>query len=142
MKRYKQAHVPVVNNKQFDGMRLSEIRNYVEDYFIENLEDKTVVNKHKGISVEFNRAGIKHVLYARKGGYVKYKAIMVADEMIENAVLCNYKKPDDDDGDNVLGYFNFKCKAKIEGRIQIFRIVIRLVNDGKFYYDHALRVLK
>jgi hypothetical protein len=50
------------------------------------------------------------------------------------------EKPDITDGRNIIGYMNYKVKINVEGKIQTFRIVIRMTNEGKYYYNHSVRV--
>ena len=140
MSKYKQKIVPVVADNQFAGMRLGQLREYVTNYFDKHIKDCKLINLHKGITVEIRKAGLRHLLYARNAGYVKLKAVMILKEMLINAVYCNFNEPDNDDGLNVIGYLNFKCKAKIEDKVQVFRIVVRLTKEGKFYYDHSVKV--
>lgn len=142
MSYYKQPSVPVVDDKQFEGMALGKIKTYVSDFFDKNLRDTQVKNLHKGITIDMRKAGLRHVIHARNPGYVKMKAVMVVKEMLRNAVYCNFGEPDANDAANVMGYFNFKCKVNVEGKDHVFRIVVRLTTDGKFYYDHAVKVVK
>ncbi len=142
MSNYKQKTIPVVDDKQFAGMKLGKLKEYVKIYFNDNLRNMSVINQHKGISVKFSRKGFDHLIHARNVGYVKLKAVIVLKEMVENAVYLNFKDKDEDDTKDILGYFNFKSKVKVESKIQTFRIVIRLTKSGKFYYDHAVKVRK
>ncbi len=68
---------------------------------------------------------------------MKIKAVVVLKKMIETAIFLNFKDKDDNDSKDILGYFNFKSKVKVEDKIQIFRIVVRLTKSGKFYYDRV-----
>ena len=141
-KKYKQTIIPTVEDKQFEGLKLGQIKKFVRNYFNENIRNKTVKNKHKGITVMFTRKGLDHVIHARNAGYVKYKAIICLPKMVKNAVYLNFKDKDEDDVLDILGYLNFKCNVKVENRIQIFKIVIRLTNEGVFFYDHSVKVEK
>ena len=140
MSKYKQTEIPEVDDKQFNDMPLGKLKKYVTNYFDREIKNSTVKNIHKGITVEIRKAGLRHLIHARNAGYVKLKAVIVLKEMIKNAEYSNFNEPDDNDGLDVLGYFNLKCKAKIEEKQHTFRIVIRLTKDGKFYYDHSVRV--
>lgn len=131
-----------LNDEKIDGMTLSQLKKAIKDYYGKYVKGTSVVNKQKLITVDFPADSVKHVIYARKPGYTKLKAVFIIKEMIKNAEYLNFKEPDEDDGQNILGYFNFKAKAKIEGNVHWFRIVIRLTNNGKFYYDHSVKVIK
>ena len=138
---YKQKLIPVVDDAQFAGMTLGDIKNYVKKYYHANIKDKVVVNKAKGISIKFGRKGLDHVIHARSAGYVKIKAVIVISQMVQHAEYSNYK--DNTKGDiNVIGFIHLKSKVKVENKIQVFRIIVRITKDGKFYYDHAVKVKK
>ncbi|MFQ3578547.1 MAG: hypothetical protein SNJ71_00220 [Bacteroidales bacterium] len=139
---YKQTYIPTVNNKDFQGMKLGELKVYVKKYYNENIKNTTVTNKHKNITVKFSRKGIDHLLYARNAGFVKLKAVLKLKEIVENAVFLNFKDKDKSDSKDIFGYINMKCKVNIEEKNQVFRIVIKLTKDGKFYYDHSVKVRK
>lgn len=134
--------IPVVDDSQFAGMRLGEIKQYVKEYYDSHHKGKSVINQDKQITVYLGRDGLKHVLFARNVGYIKLKALVVISDMIREAVYCNFKGPDNNDSTKIIGYLNFKSQVIIEGSGYWFRIVVRLTNEGKFYYDHAVRVKK
>ena len=140
MSNYRQKEIPKVDENLFVNLKLGEIKKFVSDFFEKNIKNTKIENLHKGINVEIRKAGLRHILYARNAGYNKLKAVIIMKEMIRHATYCNFKEPDEDDEVNVLGYFNFKCKVNIENKIQFFRIAVRLTKDGKFYYDHAIKI--
>ena len=123
----------------FDQYTLGELKSQAKVFYKKNLKGRSVINRHKGITIIFNEKGLRHTLYARKIGFTKIKAIWYLDEMVQEAVYCNFKNPDYDDVNSVLGYLNFKIRINSEGVIFMFRLVIRLTKDGKFYYDHAVK---
>lgn len=138
-------HYPTLPNRieeSLKGLKLGAVKKKCHAFFKENFNGKSVKNKHKAVTVSFNMRGINHLIYSRNPGYIKLKAVFVLRELVQNAVFCNFKNPDKNDSPDILGYLNFKSKAKIEGKIHTFRIVVRLTVKGKFYYDHAIRVKK
>jgi len=96
-------NVPTVDDSQFKGMKLGEIKQYVKTYYETNLKGKSVTNQNKGITVILSREGLHHVLYARRLGYIKAKALIVIDKMIKEAVYCNFKNADANDPVHVVG---------------------------------------
>ncbi len=142
MKKYKQTIIPNVEEKQFEGKKLGDIKRYVKDFYNKNFKGKSVKNKQKGITIKFSAKGLSHVLYARRAGYTKYKAITVLDEMLKYAEFLNFKSSDIDDPVIVLGYLNFKSKVIVENKMQYFKLVVRLTNTGNFFYDHSVKVKK
>ena len=121
---------------------LGALKKIVKKYYDENLKGTTVINRDKGITVIFSNVGRNHVLYARKVGFEKLVAVFQLSEMVVNAVFTNFKGPDDDDFSNIIGYMNFKAKVNINGVTQAFRIVVRISKEGKFFYDHSVKVKK
>ena len=142
MPELKITSLPDTVEDSLKGLKLGVLKKHCTSFFKRNINGKSAINKHKGITVLFNMRGLKHVLHARNSGYTKLKAVYILPELIENAVYCNFKNPGENDSPDIIGFLNFKSKAKIEGKIQIFRIVIRITNRGKFFYDHAVRVKK
>jgi len=142
MKKYKQTIIPKVNESLFKEMTLKEIKPFVKKYYNEKFKGKTFINKHKGISVKFSRKGIDHVIYGRTRGNEKLKAVVVLDKMIQNAVYSNFGEPDKTDPPGVLGFLNFKVKVNVENKEHFFRVVVRITKDGKFFYDHAVKIVK
>ncbi len=134
--------IPIVEDSQFKGMKLGEIRNFVKAHYESKFKGKNVINEDKGITVTLGREGLHHTIYARNAGYIKLKALLIINEMIESAVYCNFKDADSDDPKDIIGYMNFKSKVIIEGLNHVFRISVRLSKEGKFFYDHAVRVKK
>ena len=62
--------------------------------------------------------------------------------MIKEAEYCNFKEPDSDDSKDILGYMNFKISIRINEELFTFRIVVRLTRNGKFFYDHSVKIEK
>jgi hypothetical protein len=138
---YKQKIIPVVDDVQFQGMRLGEVKLYVKQYFNLHLNGKSVINQSKGFSVKFQRNGLKHIIHARSGGFTKYKAILCMDEMVKYGEYTNFK-PETTTPSGIIGYLHLKSKVKIENKIHTFRIIVRMTKEGKFYYDHSIRIRK
>ncbi len=121
---------------------LAKLKLRAKQFYNEKLHGKSVVNKDKGITVEFSSVGRNHVLYARNAGFEKLIAIFKLPEIVANAKFTNFKNPDQRDPAQVVGFMNFKCTVKINGKAQYFRVVVRLSKAGKFFYDHSVRINK
>ncbi len=134
----------VVINVPFEKTEVSvaKLKAQAKQFYNENLHGKCVVNKDKGVTVGFSSVGRKHVLYARNVGFEKLIAIFKLPEIISAAKFLNFKNADSDDHHTVVGYMNFKCPVKINGKLQHFRVAVRISKDGKFFYDHSVRVKK
>ncbi len=138
----KQKSIPKINDKQFEGMKLGELKKYVKDYYLKHIDGKAVKNQHTGVTILLRKPGLQHLLYHGKSGYTKFKAVVKLPEMLHSAIFCNFKNPDNTDSKDVFGYANFKSKVEIEEKVHLFRIVVRITKDGKFYYNHSVKVSK
>lgn len=121
---------------------LAELKQKVKQFYNEKLQGNSVVNKDKGITVAFSSVGRNHVLYARSAGFEKLVAVFKLPEILAAATFLNFKNADENDHHTVVGYMNFKCPVKINEKLQHFRVVVRISKDGKFFYDHSVRVKK
>ncbi|MDR0814146.1 MAG: hypothetical protein LBN37_00175 [Bacteroidales bacterium] len=135
--------IKIVQPKVTTKTEIANLRVSVKQFYNDHLKGKTVVNQDKGISVIFSRGGRDHVLYGRGIGFEKLIAITKLDDMVRNAKFCNFKNPDDDDDvKKIVGYMNFKVPVDINGQICHFRIVVRITMEGKFFYDHSVKIKK
>ncbi len=116
MSKYKQKVIPIVDDSLFVEMPLGKLKNYISDYFNKEIRNQNVKNIHKGLTISITKSGLRHLLFARHIGFVKLKVVMALKEMLIYAVYCNFHEPDADDGKEIIGYFNFKCKVKVEGK--------------------------
>lgn len=121
---------------------VQKLKLLTKQFYNEKLHGLKVTNIDKGITVLFSSVGRNHVLYARNAGFEKLIAIYKLPEIVKNAKFTNFKNPDARDAKNIIGFMNFKCPVKINGVMQYFRIVVRISTDGKFFYDHSVRVKK
>ncbi|MDR0728599.1 MAG: hypothetical protein LBF19_00520 [Prevotellaceae bacterium] len=133
--------IKIVIQKVTSQEDIARLREEMKSYYNARLKGKTIVNRQKGISVIFSSTGRQHVLYARKVAFEKLIAITKLDEMVEYALFTNFKNPDpDDDPQNIIGYMNFMVPVSINNALHRFRLVVRITKDGKFYYDHAVKI--
>lgn len=121
---------------------ISLLKKEMKTFYNTRLKGKTVKNKDKGISIVLSSVGRNHILYARAVGFEKLIAIKKLPAMIRDAEYTNFKEPDADDSKDILGYMNFKVNVCINGETHHFRIVVRLTRNGKFFYDHSVRIEK
>lgn len=57
-RKYKQKVIPEIltDIKTFEGLTRTKLNLFVEAYYHKNLKGKSVVNKHLGITIDFNEA--------------------------------------------------------------------------------------
>ena len=140
MKRYKQSVIPQASS-EWDGTTLTELKKIAKSYYVENLLGKKVINEHTGVTIEFAKSGISHVLYFGRASFVKLKAVQILDKLIKVAEFKNFKNPDASDGRNIVGFMIFEAKAKIEEETRNIRMIIRITNEGKFHYHHSEKIV-
>jgi hypothetical protein len=134
----KSKKTPVVDESQFNEMGISAVRKHVMEYYTKNLQGTSVFNTQKQITIHFTKDGLKHIIYGRKFGYQKFKAIMALKEMMTQATFSNFKAPDVDDAKYVEGYLNFQAQVVVENEKFNFRIVVQKTTTGKYLYDHVI----
>ena len=134
--------ITISRKKVTSSVEITKLKKEMKSFYNTHLKGKTVKNKDKGISIILSSVGRNHVLYARAAGFEKLIAIKKLHEMVREAEYCNFKEPDADDGKDILGYMNFKVNVCINGETLLFRIVVRLTKNGKFFYDHSVRIEK
>lgn len=139
MAKYKQKVVPETSYFTAKSMKLSEA---VKEFYKNNLQGKTIVNKHIGISICFTSDGLGKVTQHRKIGQINAAAIKIIDKMLENAEYSNFGQRKETDKQNIIGYLNFKATAIIEGEKRHFRISLKLKTDMKAYYNHTVNRYK
>lgn len=129
--------LPKVDDAQFQGMTLKQVKEYVKTVFDTRLHGKTVRNKETGISITINKNGRKHVYFHQKGGlWLEVKGLLVIDEMLRQAKFLNFRKRDSGDLNHVIGYLHFKGNAIVEGKKRRYKIVVMITNMGKYFYHH------
>jgi len=137
-KKYKQTIIPTLDN-EWDNLKIKDLAKKALDFYKGNIEKRKVKNLHKGIEISFVRSGIKHLLNKGVGGSYKYQMVKILPDVIKYAEFKNFKNPDLDDGQNIVGYLNFEALVNKNNEIEKFSITIRLTNEGKFYYHHMLK---
>lgn len=140
--KYKQVEIPVVENKEWDSLKMGELKKAVKEYYEVFISGTSTKNLHSGVTILFTKGGIKHFLNFGKQGYTKLKMVQKLRAAVRLAEFKNFKKKDIDDAPNILGYLNYMVTVNVEGKNQRFRIVVRLTTEGKFYYHHSVRVQK
>jgi len=63
-------------------------------------------------------------------------------DLIKYAEYNNFGNRKRNDTRHILGYLNFKVKAKINNQYKFLRITVIIANTGKFYYHHEINIYK
>jgi len=132
-----QKKIPFINTKNWDNITVQEAEKKAFSIYQEIYQNKKeVLNIHKKILIKFIRDGGRKLTYGGKAYIEKFVLIEILEDVIKYAIYCNYKKRKPKDKKTVIGYYNFKCKVKINNKIINIRINIQLRTDGNFYYNH------
>ncbi len=139
--KYRQHEIPSVRTERFMKMTQTELRKETLRLFKETCAGKTVINKHLGIPIHFRSNGRKTAygegIYSRKAAVIE-----VLPKLVEVATYNNFGKRKDTDPLNLIGYYNFKAYAYIDGVKRCLRIAIQILKDGSFYYNLDVNKLK
>lgn len=135
--KYKQTIIPSVTisaNKN--------LANYIKSYYSQNLQGRSVVNKSIGITINFTSVGKNELSYGRALYAKKAAIVQCLYQLMEVAEYSNFGNRKPTDKKNVIGYLNFKGKARINGKIEYVRIAVLFKTDGKAYYNHEINIIK
>jgi len=94
------------------------------------------------LTIRFTSIGKYELAYAHAPYSKKIAVLQCIDKLLEVAEYNNFGQRKKTDKQNFLGYFNFKAKVKIEGKLEHVRISVVLKKDGKAYYNHEVNVIK
>ena len=136
MEKYKQEFIPEIN--LFTAKTEQELKQAIKVFYKQNIQGQVITNKHTGIGIRFTSDGLGKMSEARRIGRVNAAAVQILMALLENAEYSNMGQRKSTDKENVLGYLNFKAKAKIEGKPYHFRIAVKLKTDMKAYYNHTV----
>lgn len=98
------------------------------------------LNRDLEIYIEFINDSAKKLSYGTKHYKKKTALLLVVDKIIENMIYSNWGSRKISDKQNVIGYFNFKCKVYIDHVPENIRIAIQVRSNGKFYYNHEINI--
>jgi len=136
-KKYKQIEIPSVNIIE----PVNRVK-FIKEFYAENLQGKVVVNKDILLTIHFTSIGKYELAYAKAPYAKKIAVLQCLDRLLEVAEYNNFGQRKETDKQNILGYFNFKAKVKIDGNLEHIRISVVLKKDGKAYYNHEVNVIK
>ncbi|MCL2027590.1 MAG: hypothetical protein FWG79_03785 [Bacteroidales bacterium] len=136
-KKYKQTEIPSVSI-----LRKDDLSQYIKQYYKENLQGKTVLNKDLNVMISFTSFGQGKVAYGGRKTARKAAVIQCLDKLVEFAQYNNFGIRKPTDPQSVLGYLNFKAKVKIDGVVEHVRITALIKKSGRLYYNHEINFIK
>ena len=122
-------YVPEVSTERFKKMKVSELRAFTLDYYLNHLKGKKVAIKNHLKEVVFTtKAGRKiakgEAMYSEKAAIIEH-----LEELIKNSTYNNWGSRKETDSPNILGFLNFKSKLTIDGEKRHVRIAISLTRE-------------
>jgi hypothetical protein len=133
MSKYKQTVIPnITTNTKENNIA------FVKKYYTENLQGKSVVNQHLGITIRFNSEGKKELAYGRALYKKKIAVIKCLQTLLQIAEYTGWGQRKASDEANVLGYMKFKAKVNIDNVPEYVHIAVYVTNDLKAYYSHEI----
>ncbi|MDZ7876683.1 MAG: hypothetical protein U5L45_03390 [Saprospiraceae bacterium] len=136
MEKYKQEFIP--ETTLFDAKTEQDLKQAIKVFYKQNIQGQVITNKHTGITIRFTSDGLGKISEARRIGRINAAVVQVLIGLLENAEYSNMGQRKPTDKENVLGYLNFKVKAKIENKLYHFRIAVKLKTNMKAYYNHTV----
>ena len=136
MEKYKQELIP--ETALFKAKTEQELKEAIKTFYKQNIQGQIVTNKHTGIEIRFTSDGLGKISEARRIGRTNAAVVQILIALLENAEYSNMGQRKPTDKGNVLGYLNFKVKAKVDGKLYHFRIAVKLKTDMKAYYNHTV----
>ena len=136
MKKYKQTTIPSVNIEVYENLSA-----YIRNHYHKHLQGKTVVNQHLQMPVFFGAVGKSELSYGRALYAKKAAVIQCLETLMEVAEYNNFGERKPTDKPSVHGYFNFKAKVFIGGKLEHVRISV-LFKNNKAYYNHEINIIK
>ncbi len=137
MKKYKQTMIPSVKI-----LAKSDLGKYIRTEYTKNIQGKTVVNKHSGLTIYFGSDGNAELSNGRRLYAAKAAIVQCLPTLLEHAEYNNFGQRKFTDEKNVFGYANFKAKVRIDNKIQHVRIAVVVKTNGKAYYCHEISIKK
>ena len=134
--KYKQTVIPtVIIPTEWKKLKGIELRKFIFEYIKQHYAGQVVKNIDTSINVHISITGGRKTAYGEAIYSKKAVLMFVLPDIIKYAKRNNFGEPKAKDGANILGYLNFKCKCKIDNKIENVRLAIQIQKGGKFYYN-------
>jgi len=134
--KYKQTVIPSVSIEAY-----TDLSAYIRNYYLEHLQGKTVINQHLQMPIFFGSVGKNELSYGRALYAKKASVVQCLETLMEMAEYNNFGERKPTDKPSVHGYFNFKAKVYIDGKLEHVRISV-LFKNNKAYYNHEINIAK
>lgn len=126
----------------YHGLKLSELRKVVLEYYNKNLKDREVFNEDLKITIRFSMSSGRKTVMGEAMYYKKAEIMKILPEIVQYALYNNYGERKETDNPSVIGYLNFKGKCKLDGKIENIRLAVQFQKTAKFYYNVEVNKIK
>lgn len=137
MPTYKQTYIPHIKIQV-----KTDLRKYVKDYYTNNIQGKTIVNKHFGLTIYFGSDGKSELAHGRAMYAAKAAIVQCLPTLLQEAEYTSFGQRKPTDEKNVFGYANFKAKVYIDEVLKHVHIAVVVKANGKAYYSHEINIKK
>lgn len=133
--KYKQKIIPaVITPDCWKGKKIKELRLLVNEQ-IKSLAGTEIVNSDTKFSIKITNSSRKKTSFGEAMYYKKAVCTLILPEIIKYAKFNNWGQPKNTDPESLIGYANFKCKCKVDDKIENIRLAVKVIKGGKFYYS-------
>jgi len=121
------------SSEKWQRIPYQERRDAIVKLYETKIQPYTVINKHKGITIQFNRKGRKETMTK----ITPQKAVVIENllELLSEATLNNIRAVKETHGKNALFFLNFKIVCYIDGVKKGFIVSVIVRTNGKFQYS-------
>ena len=120
----------------------ADLKKEIKKYYQLHLQGKSVVNQCLGHRITLSAQGKNKIT---NGGAIynkKAAVLLILPDLLRYAVYSNFGQRKPTDPTNLIGYFNFKAKCKIDGKVEYVRIAVLVYKDGKIYFNHEINIIR
>ncbi|MBQ4475291.1 MAG: hypothetical protein II935_03755 [Bacteroidales bacterium] len=136
MSKYKQTIIPSVKTPEaWKKLKGYELRNLIFDTIKKKYAGQSVINKDFGIPITISVSSGRKTAFGEAIYSKKAAAVLILPDIIANAKYNNWGNPKEEEGANIKGYMNFKCKVIIDGKTEHIRLAVQFQKGGKYYYN-------
>ncbi len=139
---YQQTIIPTITTPaHWKTCTRTILRKEMKAYYEENLQGKSVVNKCLGHRITLSSQGKNKIIQGSALYNKKAAVLLILVDLLRYAVYSNFGQRKETDPVNLIGYFNFKAKCKIDGKVEHVRIAVLVYRDGRIYFNHEVNLI-
>ena len=135
-RKYRQIVIPSVDTpKEWGQIKLQQLRKIILDMIRKEYAGRIITNIDTKLPIRISVTSARKTALGEAIYFKKVAAVLILPDLIKYARYNNWGEAKQNDGPNILGYLNFKCKCLIDGRKECVRIAVQFQKGGKYYYN-------